>query len=77
MKKVKFVGVESNYSHFKYGKIFDVIRYIPDDREFWDSVAIMIDNEEHEHYLYDGDDVPVFIDATTEYRSEVIDDILS
>ena len=77
VKKVKFVGSKTNYRHLTINAVYDVIKYTPSEKEFWDSVTIMgYEGEEHYHYMYDGDDRPVFINVTHEYRNEIINEIL-
>lgn len=74
MRKVRFVGgeFENDYKHdLIYNKIYDVIEY----NKGFDAVTIMVIDEKqlwHMHYGYRA----LFRDVTSEYRNEVIDNIL-
>lgn len=76
MRKVKFIGDERMYDYLIFGKIYDVVRYISSEIEFWDSVIIIANGEEHEFYLHNSKNVPIFQDVTSECRNNVIKYIL-
>lgn len=71
MKKIKYnIDYPSN-ALLTYGKVYDVIGYDQSKYNPLNWVIILDDSDRLISWLTDR-----FIDVTTEYRSEVIDDIL-
>lgn len=86
MKRVKCVNNDGYNSIITVGKVYDVLEFLSKLRDIDDSVYIINDkgrrNCFHIHHLESdgcsfmlGD--PMFIDVTTEFRNEIIDEILS
>lgn len=83
MKKVRYNFTLPEYK--KYGlsnnEVYDVIEYLNSGSGlYWDDICLI--NDYGEEYLYNltegyNDRESVFTDVTTEYRNEIIDDILS
>lgn len=73
MKKVIYYGDETFYQHLTNAKVYDVTWYSLSDNYF--KVKVINDDDKDTLYMsfYSN---PTFIDITSEYRNEVIDEIL-
>lgn len=77
MKKVKYVWGDFPGIGLTTGKVYDVIDYNIYSNPNNDTVEILNDfGEEQDHYMR-NDTAVYFVDFTTEYRSEIIDNILA
>lgn len=76
IKKIKFLSTTyANYS-LVTGKVYDVIKYLPNSRDsLYDRMSINDDDGLAITFYIYGQMV-LFEDVTAEYRSEVIDNIL-
>ena len=75
MKKVMYIRTEPNELPLTYGKIYDVIHYIPSVN----GDAAYIQNDSGVggfYYIYDPDGNASFKNADIEFRSQTIDEIL-
>ncbi len=81
MRKVKYVHSDPSVDEMFYdqltdGKVYDVIRYDHELR-YDDSVTILNDlGDRDTFFIYSNEGILEFIDVTTEYRDEVINNIL-
>ncbi len=73
MRKVKCVSAVS--SGFTLNKVYDVIRYIPTN--VGDAVFLFNDFDKSGFFYLSDTDRILFIDATSEFRNETIDNILN
>ena len=86
MNKVKYNNIylnnyyldRSSFAGLTNGKIYDVIKvYKSKSGSFWDTITVINDDGNNVEYdLYDHKVEPYFIDVTSGYRNEVIDEIL-
>lgn len=72
MKKVRYNNRQGGKAYLTYNKVYDVIDYIPNTKsKHLDLVMIMGDDGHLITYFSN-----LFVDATSESRNKVIDDIL-
>lgn len=88
MRKFKFIGDrDSNFPELQYdkdyysnlviGEIYNITNYIHDEMlGHYDEIWILIDGMEHVYFISDFNNIPIFEDATVEYRNNVISNIL-
>lgn len=85
MKKVKFIGDVQKYKTFNltYGKVYDVIKYNRNvDNDFidkYDEIYIINNEGEDISHTFPVSDtyLNIFQDVTSEYRNDIIDEILN
>ncbi len=79
MKKVKYEP-SSNVVYIKLtkGKVYDVFNYICDPVNRNDDMITILNDEgvKDTFFIYSNEGILEFIDVTTEYRDEVINNIL-
>ena len=78
MKKVRYIGESNLRLELTNGKVYDVVSYYKSEKGiFWDDITLI--NDSGIAYIYDVCDfyeMPLFIDATEEYRNDIINEIL-
>ena len=79
MRKIKIIFQDDDNlirHNLIYGKIYDVIRYLPDYYSTQDNIIIIIDERGSEKYFSFFEQGITFENVTTEYRNSIIEEIL-